>query len=124
MKTVNPEIIEPRLQPTSTLTWAARGERAGRLLYWMLMASLPALVLDGTCAWLLDQGRAQDVPFAWLLLIVFIVPAALATLVIGIVELAMFGVLIATLFGRDVIMRPQFRFGQAQTARRPPKTVS
>ena len=108
---MNPEIIETRNPRPFRLR--ARFERIVRLAYWMILAAIPAYLLDSVCIWLFDEGQRQSLPFAWVLLLVFIIPAALITLVIAIVEIALFLALLMTLVGRDVLIRPQIRFGRA-----------
>lgn len=100
----NPEIIEPGDRPRGEARTAIPGRwwTLLRLLRWMISVTLPAVLLDSICFWLFDAAHAGAGPFAWLLLAVFALPAALATLAAAAANIVLLVLFAGVLLGRDV----------------------
>ena len=95
----NPEIIQPGERPRSHLS---RLPIIFGLLRWAILISLPAVMADSVCLWLLNLGKTPGGELAWIFLALFALPAILLTLIAGAIVFFLLFTVLLTLLGKPV----------------------
>jgi hypothetical protein len=102
----NPEIIDPSQPPRQSGRFAA----IMQMLSWMVGISVPALIFDWVCLWLVETGRQPGGWPAYGLLILFLPPAVLLSLAAVMTNSILIFAILLTLLGRPFpVQRPVSR---------------